>query len=106
MSDPAQLKAQREAMEKSRFGFTKKEIIAAKGRNCYICGQPVSDADMVIAHKQGGGRHATETGMMIDGKTHAMDNLAIAHRACEGKRDRLRGSMGMGIEGNANNPSQ
>lgn len=105
MSDPQQLKMQREAMERQRFGYTRKEVVAEKGRNCYICGQPVSDEDMVIAHKTGQGRHATENGMITD-KSHDMDNLAVAHRECEGRKDRIRGAMGMGIEGNSNNPSQ
>lgn len=43
--------------------------------------------------------------MIIEGKTHNMDNLGVAHRSCAGRKDALRGSMGLGIEGNSNNPS-
>jgi len=98
-------KQQLQAMERQRFGYTKQEIVAQKGTNCYICGQPVAPADMVIDHIKGGGRHATETGMIVPDKTHNMDNFGIAHRSCAGKKDAIRGSMGLGIEGNQNNPS-
>lgn len=103
-----QLKVQRQAMERQRFGYTRDEIIAAKGATCYICHQPVdpNSEDTVISHIHGGGRHASETGMIVPGKTHNMDNLGVAHRACDGKKDRIRNSVGMGIEGNSNNPSQ
>lgn len=105
MNHEEQKKSQREAMQRQRFGYTTEEIVAKKGNTCYICGQPVSPQDMVIDHIKGGGRHATETGMLIPGKTHNMDNLGVAHRVCAGKKDAIRGSMGLGIEGNPNNPS-
>lgn len=96
----------REAVERQRFGYTRAEILAAKGNKCAICGQPVpNNEDMVIDHINGGGRHHTERGMMAQG-THDMDNLQIAHRECAGRKDRLRDSMGLGIAGNTNNPSQ
>ena len=99
------LKVQRQAMERQRFGYTTDEIVAVKGNNCYICGKPTSDGDRVIDHIEGGGRHATETGMLVPGKTHNMDNFGVAHKACAGRKDAIRGSMGLGIEGNNNNPS-
>ena len=105
VSHEEQKKMQLQTMERQRFGYTKEEILAVKGNKCYICGQPVAPQDMVIDHIKGGGRHATETGMIIEGKTHNMDNLGIAHRSCAGKKDRIRSSMGLGIEGNPNNPS-
>jgi 5-methylcytosine-specific restriction endonuclease McrA len=101
-----QLKAQRQAMERQRFGMTKDEILQKKGMNCAICGQPVPYNDVVIDHKNGGGRHATEMGMIIPGKTHNIDNLQVCHGSCAGKKDRIRGSMGMGMPGNPNNPAQ
>ena len=104
-SHEEQKRMQRESMERQRFGYTKREIIAQKGITCYICGKPTTDGDRVIDHIKGGGRHATETGMIIEGKTHNMDNLGIAHRSCAGKKDRIRSSMGLGIGGNPNNPS-
>lgn len=106
MTDSAQKQAQLKSMERQRFGYTKQEIIAQKGTDCALCGKHVSPQDMVIDHKDGGGRHATETGMMIEGKTHNMDNLQVCHRSCAGAKDAVRGSMGMGIEGNSNNPAQ
>lgn len=104
-SHEEQKKQQLQAMERQRFGYTKEEIIAVKGINCYICGKPTTDGDRVIDHIHGGGRHATETGMLVEGKTHNMDNFGIAHKACAGRKDAIRGSMGLGIEGNSNNPS-
>lgn len=98
------LKVQREAMERQRTGYTTAEIVAEKGRTCYYCKKPIKN-DLVIAHVRGGGRHATENGMIIPGKSHAMSNLFPAHRACNGKADAISGSMGLGIEGNSNNKS-
>jgi len=100
-----QKKQQLEAMQMQRFGHTEAEIVAAKGRNCYYCGKPISDEDLVIAHIHGGGRHATEMGKIIPGKTHNMDNLAPAHRACNGRADAISGNMGLGLPGNPNNPA-
>ncbi len=107
MSDTAQLQKQRQAMERQRFGFTREEIIQAKGGEiCAACGEgPKPGDDIVIDHKDGGGRHATEMGMVIPGKTHNMDNLQLLHRSEAGKKDAIRGSMGMGMPGNPNNPS-
>lgn len=102
MSDTVQLQQQREAMERQRFGATRSEILKAKGARCVSCG---STQDLVIDHKNGGGRHATEMGMVVEGKTHNMDNLQVMCRSCAGKKDAIRGSMGMGMEGNPNNPS-
>ena len=99
-----QLQAQRQAMEMQRFGHTREEILAEKGNTCAICGQPVPDSEIVIDHKNGGGRHHTERGMLTE-DTHDMENLQVCHRSCAGKKDRIRGSMGMGIEGTSNNPS-
>lgn len=93
-------------MERQRFGYTKQEIVAAKGTNCAICGKPVAPQDMVIDHKNGGGRHHTERGMIVQGQTHNMDNLQVCHRSCAGRKDAIRGARGMGLEGNPNNPSQ
>ena len=107
MSDPSQLKAQREAMEKQRFGFTRAEVFAAKGARCVY---PANDheGDLVIDHIAGGGRHDTERGMMVEGKTHSMDNLRVLCRKHAGMVDRQDFTRGIGsnTEGNPNNPSQ
>ena len=93
---------QSNAMDIQRFGATRKEILAKKGAVCVNCG---SNQDLVIDHINGGGRHHTERGLMTE-NTHNLDNLQVMCRACAGKKDRLRATMGMGIEGNNNNPSQ
>lgn len=104
MTDTARKQAQLKAMELQRFGYTKAEILAKKGRNCYYCKKPIG-SDLVIAHIKGGGRHATEMGMIVPGKTHNMNNLAPAHRACNGRADAINGANGIGLPGNSNNPS-
>lgn len=98
-------KKQLEDMQMQRFGHTTAEIVAAKGNNCYYCGKPIAPGDLTIAHIRGGGRHATEMGKIIPGKTHDMSNLAPAHRECNGRADAITGNMGMGLPGNPNNPS-
>jgi 5-methylcytosine-specific restriction endonuclease McrA len=103
MIDTVKLQKQRQAMERERFGATRSEILAAKGAKCVMCG---STYDLVIDHKSGGGRHATENGMIVAGKTHNLDNLQVLCRSCAGKKDRMRNMRGLGIEGNSNNPSQ
>lgn len=103
MASEKQKKMQREAMERARFGATRDEILAEKGAYCAECG---SKEDLVIDHKNGGGRHTTERGMFAFDKTHNPDNLQVLCRTCAGRKDRIRGMMGMGIEGNDNNPSQ
>lgn len=101
-SHAEQKKAQLAAMERARFGATKQEIFAQKGAKCANCG---STQDLVIDHKAGGGRHATEMGLMIPGKTHNIDNLQVMCRSCAGKKDAIRGNMGLGMPGNPNNPA-
>ena len=103
MTHEEQKKATLQSMERQRFGYTRDEILAVKGNICGICGQPVPDSEIVIDHKDGGGRHHTERGLIVSGKTHNMDNLQVAHRSCAGRKDAVRGSMGLGIEGNPNN---
>lgn len=90
---------QRRSMEKQRFGATREEILKKKGAKCVSCG---STKDLVIDHTNGGGRHATERGMMIPGKTHSMSNFQVMCRSCAGKKDAIRQSHGLGIEGNPN----
>lgn len=111
MSDPSQLKAQREAMEKQRFGFTRAEVLKAKGAKCSIPLQFPGDfheGDFVIDHIKGGGRHDTEMGMFVEGKTHSMSNLRVVCRRHAGMIDRLdfTRNIGHNTKGNANNPSQ
>jgi len=96
---------QREAMQRARFGRTTAEIMKEKGNQCVHCGKPLDIHTAVIDHIQGGGRHATENGMLPP-ETHDMNNLQVMCQQCAGLKDRTRGMMGMGIEGNANNPSQ
>lgn len=111
MSDPEQLKKQREAMERQRFGFTRSEILKAKGAKCSIPLQFPGDfheGDLVIDHIKGGGRHDTERGMFVEGKTHNMSNLRVVCRRHAGMIDRLDFTRGIGhnTKGNSNNPSQ
>lgn len=102
MTHEEQKAAQLRAMEMQRFGHTREEVMAAKGEQCAKCG---STEDLVIDHINGGGRHHTERGMITE-DTHNMDNLQVMCASCAGKKDHMRGMMGMGIEGNQNNPSQ
>ena len=111
MIDTVQHKQQREAMEKQRFGFTRAEILAAKGAKCALPLQFAGDfheGDLVIDHIKGGGRHDTERGMIVEGLTHNMDNLRVVCRRHNGMMDRLDFTRGIGhnTEGNSNNPSQ
>lgn len=95
---------QRRSMEKQRFGYTREEILAKKGAKC---ASPKSDhaGDLVIDHIDGGGRHASERGMVIPGKTHDMSNFQVLCRKHAGERDALRQSRGLGMPGNPNNQS-
>lgn len=106
MSDPSQLKAQREAMERQRFGYTRAEVMKAKGAKCAYPGGG-HEGDLVIDHIKGGGRHDTENGMFPQ-KAHNMDNLRILCRKHAGMIDRMDFTRGIGsnTEGNPNNPSQ
>lgn len=101
-TDTQQKEAQRKSMEKQRFGYTREEILKAKGAKCAKCG---STKDLVIDHINGGGRHNSERGIITQ-QTHSMSNFQVLCRSCAGAKDRIRGSMGLGIEGNSNNPSQ
>ena len=107
MSTPAQRFQIKQDVEKLRFGHTRAEIMKVKGEYCH---QPLKPGDyheglLVISHINGGGRHATENGMIIPGKTHNMDNLTVLCQRHDGMKDRIRDSHGLGIEGH-NNPSQ
>lgn len=111
MSDPSQLKAQKEAMEKQRFGYTRAEILKEKGAKCSIPLQFPGDfheGDLVIDHMRGGGRHDTERGMFAEGLTHNMNNLRVVCRRHNGMMDRMDFVRGIGknTKGNSNNPSQ
>jgi 5-methylcytosine-specific restriction endonuclease McrA len=99
MSSEKQKAAQRASMEKARFGATRADILKAKGAKCAKCG---STHDLVIDHKNGGGRHATENGMLPN---NSSSNLQVLCRSCAGSKDAIRGAMGLGIEGNPNNPA-
>lgn len=106
MSDPSQLKKQREDMERQRFGYTRAEVFAAKGAKCSYPGGG-HEGDLVIDHIKGGGRHDTENGMFPE-KAHDMSNLRVLCRKHAGMIDRQDFTRGIGsnTEGNSNNPSQ
>ena len=111
MIDTVQHKQQREAMEKQRFGYTRAEILSAKGNKCSIPLQFAGDfheGDMVIDHVKGGGRHDTERGLIVPELTHNMNNLRVVCRRHNGMIDRrdFLGGIGRNTEGNSNNPSQ
>ncbi len=111
MIDTAQHQQQREAMEKQRFGFTRSEILKAKGAHCSIALQGPGDfheGDLVIDHIKGGGRHDTERGMFVKGLTHSMSNLRVVCRRHNGMMDRRDYLSGYGhnTKGNSNNPAQ
>lgn len=97
----------KEAVEKQRFGYTRAEVLKAKGARCVY---PSNDheGDLVIDHISGGGRHDTENGMIVEGKTHNMANLRVLCRKHAGLIDRMDFTKGVGrnSEGNSNNPSQ
>lgn len=109
LKNTVQLQQQRQAMERQRFGSTRAEVMAEKGAYCHA---PLKGKDdyhegkLVIVHIAGGGRHATETGLIIPGKTHNMNNLTVMCQRHAGRDDRERALRGLGIEGNPNNPSQ
>lgn len=107
MTDPSQLLKQKEAMERQRFGFTRAEVLKAKGAKCSYPGGG-HEGDLVIDHIKGGGRHDTENGMFATGKTHSMSNLRILCRKHAGMIDRMDFTKGIGsnTKGNPNNPSQ
>lgn len=111
MSDTAQLQAQRQAMEKQRFGYTRAEILKAKGAKCAMPLQFKGDfheGDLVIDHIKGGGRHDTERGLLVPGLTHNMANLRVLCRRHNGMQDRKDFVLDIGhnTKGNPNNPSQ
>lgn len=111
MIDSAQLKAQRQAMERQRFGYTREEILRVKGARCSLPLQFKGDyheGDLVIDHIKGGGRHDTERGLIVKNLTHNMANLRVLCRRHNGMIDRLdfTRNIGHNTEGNANNPSQ
>lgn len=93
-----QLAAQRASMERERFGYTREEILNAKGRVCKECGN-TDESKLQIDHTEGGGRHATEMGMIIPGKTHNMDNLQVMCDECLGRKDKTNGLKGIGLHG-------
>ena len=107
MIDTAKLQKQKQAMELQRFGATREEILKAKGAKCVYPGDD-HEGDLVIDHIAGGGRHDTERGMIIPGKTHNMANLRILCRKHAGLIDRQDFTKGIGsnTKGNPNNPSQ
>lgn len=108
MIDTVQHQQQREAMEKQRFGYTRAEIMKVKGEYCHqtLTKGDYHEGKLVISHINGGGRHASENGIIIPGKTHNMDNFTVLCQRHDGMKDKLREDRGMGIEGNSNNPSQ
>lgn len=105
LQEDKQHQQQRQAMEMQRFGYTRAEVMKEKGAFCHqpLKGNDYHEGSLVISHINGGGRHATENGMIIPGKTHNMDNLTVLCQRHDGQKDRLRDSMGLGIEGNPNN---
>jgi hypothetical protein len=107
MADAARRLQIKEAVERTRFGRTRAEILKIKGARCVYPGGD-HEGDLVIDHIAGGGRHDTETGMMIPGKTHNLDNIRILCRKHAGLIDRMDFTKGIGrnTEGNSNNPSQ
>lgn len=111
MIDTAQRKAQKEAMERQRFGYTREEVFEKKGKKCVIPLQFPGDyheGDLTIDHIKGGGRHDTERGMIVEGLTHNLDNLRVVCRRHGGMIDRVDFVKGIGhnSRGNPNNLSQ
>lgn len=111
MINTAQLQRQRQDMEIQRFGYTRAEILKAKGAYCHIPLQFAGDfhqGKLVIDHIKGGGRHDTERGMIVKGLTHSMANLRPVCERHSGMLDRLNFVRGIGhnTAGNPNNPSQ
>lgn len=97
----------KEAVEKQRFGYTREEILQKKGARCVYPGND-HEGDLVIDHISGGGRHDTERGMLVEGKTHDLSNIRILCRKHAGLIDRMDFTKGVGsnTRGNSNNPSQ
>lgn len=108
MIDSAQLLQQRQAMEMQRFGHTRAEIMKIKGEYCHhtLTKGDYHEGKLVISHINGGGRHASENGMIIPGKTHSLDNMTVLCQRHDGMKDRESAIRGMGIAGNPDNPSQ
>lgn len=96
LQDTVQHKQQREAMEKQRFGFTRAQILKAKGAKCSYPGGG-HEGDLVIDHISGGGRHNTERGIIVPGKTHNMANLRVLCRKHAGLVDRNDFLKGVGM---------
>lgn len=99
----------RHAVEMQRFGATREQILKEKGAYCHKTPLAPGDfhrGELVISHIHGGGRHASENGMIIPGKTHNMDNLTVLCQRHDGQKDRIAATHGLGLEGNPNNPSQ
>ncbi len=82
-----QLQQQKDAMYRKRFGFTRAEILAAKGNKCAYSGSD-HEGDLVIDHIKGGGRHDTEQGMIVPGLSHSMSNFRVLCRKHSGEIDR------------------
>lgn len=111
MIDTVQKQRNLQAMERQRFGYTRAEILKAKGAHCSLPLQFRGDyheGDLVIDHIKGGGRHDTERGMIVPGLTHNMNNLRVLCRRHNGMIDRLDFTrhVGRNTKGNSNNPSQ
>lgn len=109
-SDTVQKQQQKQAMERQRFGATREEILDKLGRKCSypLKGNDFHEGDLVIDHIMGGGRHDTERGMFVEGKTDNIKNMRVLCRKHAGMIDRLNFVRGIGrnTEGNPNNPSQ
>lgn len=99
--------ATKEAMEKQRFGDTRANLLKKLGGKCAYGGND-HEGDLVIDHISGGGRHDTERGMIIEGKTHNTKNMRLLCRKHAGLIDRTDfvGGVGRNSPGNPNNPAQ
>lgn len=111
MSTPAQRLQIKQAVEKERFGYTREEILKAKGAKCSVPLQGPGDyhsGPLVIDHIKGGGRHDTERGLFVQGLTHTMSNLRVVCQRHNGMFDRMDflSNTGHNTKGNKNNPSQ
>jgi LysM repeat protein len=108
MADLSQNMQQKQAMEMQRFGDLRSNIIKP-GQKCQVPLQFPGDfhkGKLAIHHEKGGGRHDTENGKIIPGKTHNKNEFIIACLRHAGMLDRKRGLAGVGTKGNPNNPSQ
>lgn len=99
--------SQRASMEKQRFGYTREEVLKAKGATCVYPGGD-HEGDLVIDHITGGGRHDTERGLLKAGKTHSLSNMRVLCRKHAGLIDRkdFIQDKGSNTRGNPNNKSQ